>query len=105
MNPAYVYVVSRADLPRNHQAVQIAHAAIAATFSYGEPKNTHPHLVLCTVKGETELTELFEDLKQKGTPVCAYREDDMDDAMTAIATGPLRGDERKPLRRLKLLKE
>lgn len=101
---AYVYVISRLDLPYNHLTVQAAHAAIAATFAFGEHKQTHPHLVVCAVQNERELEESFERLKTAGVPCCAYREDDMDDSLTAIATAPLRGKQRKPLKRFKLLR-
>jgi hypothetical protein len=104
MQNRYVYVIVRADLPSNHLAVQAVHAGIAATFAYGEPHKTHPHLVLCVVKDEHELTEAFERLKEVGCRCCAYHEDDMHNQMTAVATAPLYGPERKPLRKFKLLR-
>jgi hypothetical protein len=98
-----VYLISRLDLPRNHLTVQAAHAAIAATLTYGQPGRTHPHLVVCAVKDEVELEAAFEKLKESGVPVVAYREDDMGDALTAVCTAPLMGEERRPLKRFRLL--
>ncbi|WP_157469487.1 peptidyl-tRNA hydrolase [Gemmata sp. SH-PL17] len=100
---AYVYVVTRLDIPHPHFSVQIAHAAIAATFAFGEPDSTHPNLVVCAVANEQELDALFNRLKEKGVRCCAWHEEDMGKKLTAIATAPLRGDERKPLKRLKLI--
>lgn len=60
--------------------------------------------MLCTVPNESELAALFNVLKEKGVRCAGWYEDDLDESLTAIATAPLRGDERKPLRRLKLLK-
>ncbi len=96
--------MTRLDLPSPHISVQIAHAAIAATFAYGQPGRPHPHLVVCAVADEAELTDTFEKLKGLGVPCCAWREDDMDDQLTAVATGPLQGAERKPMRQFKLLR-
>ncbi len=100
----YLYAVTRRDLPPPHRTVQVAHAVLAATHSYGNPHLTHPHLVVCAVENEKALEDLFESLKQQSVPVVAFYEDDLDDQLTAIATGLLAGDERKPLRWLPLLK-
>jgi hypothetical protein len=103
-DPAHVYVIVRADLPHPILSVQASHAAIAATFAFGEPHKTHPNLVLCSVPDEPALAAVFNRLKEFGVPCCSWSEDDMGGSLTAVATAPLRGDERKPLRRLDLLK-
>jgi len=100
---AHVYVRLRLDLPHPHLTVQAAHAAIAATFAFGEPHRTHPNLVVCGVADESELAAVFNSLKEQGVRCCAWYEDDMGGALTAIATAPLRGAERKPLKRFRLL--
>lgn len=83
--------------------MQVAHAAIASTFAFGEPDCTHPNLVVCTVADEHELASVFNRLKEQDVRCCAWYEDDMGNALTAIATAPLRGVERKPMKRFKLL--
>jgi hypothetical protein len=83
--------------------VQACHAAIAATNTYGSPHHQHPYLVLCAVGNEAELNSLFNDLKERQVPVCGFYEEDMRNELTAIATGPLAGRQRKPLKQLKLL--
>lgn len=99
-----MYIVVRQDLPHPHLSVQAAHAAIAATLTFGEPTQSHPHLVLCRARDEQDLNALFNSLKEQGVPCCAWYEDDLDDSLTALATAPLRGPERKPLRNLPLLR-
>ena len=99
-----VYVVVRRDLPGAHLTVQAVHAAIAATFAYGNPRRTHPHLVLCGDENEQELIEVFEELKEKSVPVCIYDEEDMKGQYTAMATGPLDENQRKAMRKFRLLK-
>lgn len=46
---------------------------------------------------------MFEQLKEQGIPAVAWREDDMDNQLTAVATAPLTGKKRKPLRKMRLL--
>ncbi len=100
----YVYAITRRDLPQPHATVQVAHAILAATNAFigGTPIH-HPHLVVCAVEDEAALEACFNALKDAGVPCCAWMEDDMEDALTAIATAPLYGDARRPLRRLPLL--
>ncbi len=102
--PFYVYIVTRNDLPRNHLTVQVAHAAIAATILWGFLSPIHPHLVVLAVENEEELKREYDRLRSQGIPVSPYFEDDMDNAMTAIATAPLHGQARKAFRKLNLLK-
>lgn len=91
-------------MPNPHLSVQIAHAAIAATLAYGNHRQPHPYLVVCGVENESRLEAAFERLKASGVPCCAWREDDMGNSLTAVATAPLTGNERRPLRRFDLLK-
>ena len=85
--------------------MQVAHAAMAAVNTFGfTPGKPHPNLVVCAAAGEPELAEAFNRLKAAGVPCCAWYEEDMGKALTAIATAPLSGDRRKPLRRFKLLR-
>lgn len=95
-------MVVRNDLPQPHLTVQACHAAIAATHSFGS--HPCPHLVLCAVDNEVELNDLFNRLKEKGVKCCSFNESDfVGDPITAIATAPLHGKERTPLRNLKML--
>lgn len=90
--------------PQPHLAIQIAHAVLAATNTFiGSAAVTHPNLVVCGVPDETALGDVFNRLKETGVPYCSWTEDDMGGSLTAIATGILRGGERKPFRRFKLL--
>lgn len=56
------------------------------------------------MKNEAELTEVFNGLKEKGVRCCAWMEEDLGGEMTAVATAPLRGEERRAMRRFRLLK-
>ncbi len=102
----YVYILVCRDIPQPHLSVQVAHAAIAATHAFHDSfvGKTHPHLVVCGVADEYELLAEFNRLKELGVPCCEWREDDMGNRATAIATAPLKGKARKPLAGYKLLR-
>ena len=101
----YVYVLVRKDIPEPHRQVQIAHAAIAATIAFNSDSvKPHPHLVVCGVEDERELNDSFNRLKEQGVPCCEWREDDMGNQATAVATAPLQGNRaRKPMKGFRLL--
>lgn len=99
----YVYVITRLDIPQPHRTVQVGHGVLAATRSYGESNKAHPHMVVCAVQDEKTLKNVFESLKKANVPCIAWYEDDMDNQLTAVATGPLRGIQRKPLKKFRLL--
>ena len=68
-------------------------------------KGNGPHLVLCGVENEMALNDAFNRLKDQGVPCCGeYEPDFVGHPLTAVATGPLVGDARKPLRQFRLLK-
>lgn len=96
-----MYVIVRKDIPQPYLTVQACHAAIAATYSYG--RHCQPHLVLCAVDDENQLNDAFNRLKEQGVPCCSYSEPDFGYQVTAVATAALSSDERRPLRRFKLL--
>lgn len=100
---SYVYAITRMDLPHPHLTVQVAHAVLAATNAFGRPHQTHPHLIVCAVADEQALAEAFNELKDAGVPCCGWYEDDMANALTAVATAPLRHDARRPLKGFRLL--
>ena len=102
-NIGYVYVLTRRDIPQLHLSVQVGHAAIAATNTFGNPRVTHPNLVVCALDNEEQLEGAFNRLKESGIPCCAWYEEDMDNRMTAIATGIIHGADRKHFRKFKLL--
>jgi hypothetical protein len=75
---------------------------MAAVHAYGGPHD--PHVVVCTADDEKELNDLFNRLKEDRVPCCANYEPDFQGMpLTAIATAALKGDQRRPLRRLPLL--
>lgn len=100
MNP-YMYLFVREDLSHAQQIVQTAHAV-------DELNKSHPHekgnyMVLCGAKDENDLFGISEQLTTSGIVYEMFYEPDID-SYTAIATQPLRGEDRKVLRRFRLKK-
>lgn len=62
-------------------------------------------MVLCTVKDEQRLFLWAEKLKAKGFNAIEWREPDMNNELTAIATEAIYGDDRRHFKNLQLMKE
>lgn len=100
-----MYVIVRTDLSYAQQSVQSTHAAIELYRQQGHViSEQHPHLVLCGVPNEGVLLNLFRKIRSLHIPVVMFREPDLDDSVTAIATGLIDQEDRKHFRSLKLLK-
>src|SRR5262249_54434628 len=81
---------------------QACHACIEIARSLS-PAADHPHLVLCGVKSESELRQILSRLESLGFLCKPFFEPDRAGQLTALATGPLRGDQRRRLRRYQCL--
>lgn len=99
MNP-YTYVFVRSDLSLAQQIIQASHATLECGFKFDEPEST-THLVLIEVKSEEELIRVSEHLIFNDIKYEMFYECDLP-GYTAIATKPLIGAERKPLKKYKL---
>jgi hypothetical protein len=82
--------------------VQACHAAMESTKKY-EWKE-HPHLVICGVKDEKRLIHEYNKLLNVGIKLIEWREPDLDNQLTAFATGPISGADRWHFRNFQLLK-
>jgi hypothetical protein len=100
MNP-YMYMFVREDLSVPQQIVQTAHAVDELNKVY--PHAPGNYMALCGVKSEDQLLKVSKYLSEHGVLHEMFFEPDID-SYTAIATKPLVGDERTPLRKFALLK-
>ncbi len=99
METPYVYMFVREDLSHAQQIVQTAHAVDDLNKHY--PHQTGNYMVLCGASCEQELISISEQLTNEGIEHTMFYEPDVS-SFTAIATQPLRGKQRQPLRRYKL---
>lgn len=77
-----MYAITRADLSVGLRAAQVGHALISWVLEHGRPPE---NLVVLQVKDEAAL---HATLRRLGEQTVAFHEPDLDDALTAIATGP-----------------
>jgi len=94
----------RQDLSTPQQIVQASHAALEAGFRFQKPAETS-FIVLIGAKSEHDLLKIADYLNRHQIDHEMFFEPDYNTGHTAIATRPLYGDERKPMRKFQLLQE
>ena len=97
----YIYIALRADLPRPQQSVQASHAAIEATRKFLDTDLEHPSVIILNMKTENDLVKFMDKCPYN---FIEFREPDMKNQLTAVATEPIFGDDRKFFRKFQLLK-
>jgi hypothetical protein len=100
----YLYVLVRRDLSPAQQTVQAIHAALEFSRHY-PPTSVHPHLVVLGVPGDDALLGTRRSLHEARIGCIGWREPDLNNALTAIAAGPVYGRQRQHFRHYQLLKE
>lgn len=91
-------------MTRPQQAVQSCHAVIEAAKAYPSIRDgEHPHCIIVGIENEAKLRATLQKLADAGIECQAFLEPDIDNQMTAIASRPVFGDERKHFRRFRLL--
>ena len=83
--------------------VQVAHACIESTKNKPYIEE-HPHLVICGVDNETKLNSAVTRLESLGVRLHKFREADINDQLTAIASEIIYDTDRRHFRRYQLLK-
>jgi hypothetical protein len=98
-----MYIFIREDLSQAQKIVQASHAALEAGFVYDQP-NGSTHIVLIGAKNQEALLGVRQHLENCGIDFQIFHEPDYDTGYTAIATKPLYGDERLPLKKYSLFR-
>jgi hypothetical protein len=100
-----MYVLVRKDLSPAQQVVQSCHAVAEAARSLlpPDPDQEHPHLIVCGVRDERSLWQSLDRLRRLGVRFHAFCEPDLGGQLTALATEPVFGDQRRLFRRFPLL--
>lgn len=99
----YIYVITRRNLSTPQQCVQSCHASVEATKAFPQPQETC-NLIVCTVADEKALYDFSDKLIESGIQHAAFCEPDIGNQLTALATEPLYGDQRKAFSNLPLMK-
>lgn len=91
-------------MPLCQQIVQANHAAYEVG-TFGSTEDETKSLVLCEVKNEQELLKAHEWIKSRGIDLVLFREPDIGNEATAMATLPLSNKQRRLMSRFPLWKE
>ena len=94
----YMYLFVRADLSKPQQIIQTAHAAA----KIGEKYHGDTFATLCEANDEDHLKGISEYLDKHDIDHYCFFEPDVS-AYTAIATAPLWGAARRPMRKFQLM--
>jgi peptidyl-tRNA hydrolase len=98
-----MYILIRNDLSNAQKAVQACHAAIESSRQFTKPTDEHPSVILCSVKNENKLLKCAKELEDLGIEHTIFREPDIGNQATALASKPLIGKDRKAFSRFQLL--
>lgn len=80
-----MFVIVRKDIPKIHQAVQGGHALAEFLLKESSPW-INGTLIYLGVKGLNQIENLKNRFETEGIPYREFREPDMDNQITAIAT-------------------
>lgn len=97
----FCYVFCRNNLTNAQKAVQSGHALLELSKKYNI-KN-HPSLVYLVVKSEEKLKKVMQELIDNDINFSLFRESDMNNEITSIATEVIYGNKRELLKRYSLL--
>ena len=81
-----LYVLVRKDLPRKYQAVQAGHAVAEYLLRVPRLVWDNGTLIYLSVRNEMELASWGEKLTKEKINWCGFREPDIGNQLTAIAT-------------------
>ena len=98
----FIYVLVRTDLSPEQIVVQTSHAVLELSRTKPVDTADHPSIIVCGIKSEEKLRRLNDEFSQF-KPV-AFHEPDRDNEMTAVAIGPIYGDDRQAFRKFNLLR-
>jgi hypothetical protein len=84
--------------------VQSCHAVADSARFFIPIDLEHPHFVVCGVKNEDALQKALQQIQVQGVRCRAFLEADIGDQMTAIATEPVYGEQRRLFKKFRLFK-
>jgi hypothetical protein len=83
--------------------VQACHASIEAARSFLPSGAAHPFIIVCGVPDEPALFRCLDRVARLGVRHRAFREPDIGNQLTALATEPVFGARRRCFRKYRLL--
>lgn len=102
MDKPYVYVVVRSDISSEQQIVQASHAILEASQKFGYPKHK-TSIIILEAKNKEDLFSAHHYLNKNNINNYMFYEPDFEMGESALATEALYGENRKILRKFKLI--
>jgi hypothetical protein len=102
--PEYLFIFVRQDISKEQQAVQAAHATFCAGREYLHHSPEKVNFVLVGVPDELHLVDVGCTLNDNYVKYVTFREPDLSETQTAIATQPLKEHQKRFLKHYPLLK-
>jgi len=101
----YTYIIVRQDISHEQQLVQAAHATLklGASLIDSPVGLNNLNFVVCGVKNEDEVRGAAEYLYSSGYDTVEFREPDINDEVTAIASFPIKSTKKRFMKRYKIL--
>ena len=93
-NPEYVYIFVRQDLSNEQQLVQSAHVALVLGNKLKKDSVAELYFAVIGIPQLSDFCGVMRDLKKHGTQYECFYEPDQGSTLTAIATHPIRKDQR-----------
>jgi hypothetical protein len=99
----YTFIFVRQDISPEQQAVQAAHATYVAGAKFKPENAEEVHFVLIGVPNLQELTQVRFKLKKYGVEDVIFREPDLENQATAVATQVMKETQKRFLKKYKKL--
>jgi len=99
-----MYIFLRKDIDSTYQIIQAGHALFEHAHTLNEKPSDISSFCLLEAKDEDDLEKIASELEMKNINFTMFHEPDYDTGYTAIAAGPIYGNERKKFRKYRTFK-
>ncbi len=99
-----MYIFIRTDIDKTYQIIQTGHALFEHALKIKQKPENISNFCLLQAKDEADLIKIASKLEIRGIDHTMFHEPDYDTGCTAIAAGPIYGDDRKFFKKFKFYK-
>jgi hypothetical protein len=99
-----MYIILRKDLDPTYQIIQSGHALFEHALTLTDKPSQTSNFCLLEAKDEEDLMKIAGKLEQKDINLTMFHEPDYDTGYTAIAAGPIYGEDRKHFKKFKFFR-
>lgn len=99
-----MYIFIRSDIDKTYQIIQAGHALFEHALTLTDKPDNTSSFCLLEAKNEMELLKIEDRLKMEDINLTTFYEPDHDTGFTAIAAGPIYGEQRKLFKKYRMKK-